>query len=136
MDSLLERIIEIKVEYQPKMGEIITPTPFKQCGCCCETFYGNLVFSGDYCTDCQKQINTGFLYAIKGGQSWNGGHRDKGQVIHALKWNPPVDVPSIKSKAVCGTQPGYRSYGWIQTTEKTEPTCARCLKLVKKQKKT
>lgn len=84
------------------------------------------VESHGYCGECQSQIDTGFIYSVKGGRCWNGAHRDMGQVIHALPFDQESGNASFA--ALCGTKPGYRSYGWVQVQEVLAPTCKKCLK--------
>lgn len=68
-----------------------------------------------------------YVSAVKGGRCWNGYHRDKGQVVHLV---PPMPVNSSGDwfyQALCGAEPGRRSYGWSATNK--EVNCIKCLKL-------
>lgn len=65
--------------------------------------------------------------ATKGGQFTQHDHRNHlhGKVIHAIP-----DVPANGywgTKALCGTTPGRRGYGWLEDVI-AKPTCQKCLK--------
>jgi len=62
--------------------------------------------------------------AVKGGRCFNGAHRDRGQVVHAI---PGKEENGMwQTKALCGSKPGQRSYGWSTTLK--EVNCKTCLK--------
>lgn len=64
---------------------------------------------------------------VKGGRCWNGGHRDRGQVVHAV--TPARYHGDHFDTALCGAEPGRTSYGW---TESEQPiNCPKCLKKMK-----
>jgi hypothetical protein len=72
-------------------------------------------------------IEVKFLPAIKGGRSWNGFHKDRGQIVHAVS-NDEESIPAYwGGKAACGTETGSRSFGWSHVPEK-EINCPKCLK--------
>lgn len=60
----------------------------------------------------------------KGGQSWNGAHRDAGKVIHIIE---ATAIPNgyFGGKSLCGLEPGKHSYGWVNTEK--EATCPKCI---------
>lgn len=61
----------------------------------------------------------------KGGRCWNGAHRDAGTLIHLI--NAPSDVRNVHGSfatALCGAEPGRRSYGW--TPDEREVNCLKC----------
>lgn len=62
----------------------------------------------------------------KAGRSWNGFHCDRGVIIHAIEGEEPNGFWGGKS--LCGTRPGNRSYGWVNTNK--EVTCEKCKKKV------
>ena len=66
------------------------------------------------------------LPAVKGGRCWNGAHRDAGQIIHLVPAMPTYSSGDWFYKAVCGTEPGRRSYGWNKTDK--DANCPKCLK--------
>lgn len=61
----------------------------------------------------------------KGGRCWNAAHRDAGTIIHIVN---VAEEPNgfFGDKALCGTQPGARGYGWLKVED--EATCQKCLK--------
>lgn len=68
------------------------------------------------------------LAAIKSGRAFNGAHRDAGKIVHIVEgpeWNG-----FWGTKALCGTQPGYRGNGWATTLQ--FPTCEKCIKKLEK----
>lgn len=72
------------------------------------------------------------LPAVKGGRCFNGFHKDRGQVVHAVPNDKEDDTPAYwGGKALCGAETGQRSYGWSHTPEKE----INCLKCIKKQVK-
>lgn len=66
--------------------------------------------------------------ARKGGRCWNDAHRDSGYVIHAVEEQKGGGFWG--DKALCGTEPGRRSYGW--TGSDKEINCEKCLKKLAK----
>lgn len=69
-----------------------------------------------------------YVPAFKGGRSWNGFHRDKGLIVHAVPEHQHNGFWG--TKAACGTEPGRRGYGWSDTAK--EINCDKCkLKLSK-----
>lgn len=60
----------------------------------------------------------------KGGRCWNGAHRDAGILVHIIEGEETNGYWG--GKALCGTEPGKRSYGWAKTSR--QPTCAKCIK--------
>lgn len=65
-----------------------------------------------------------YSHVRKGGRSFNGAHRDGGVVVHIVAGTEPNGYWG--TKALCGTEPGRRSYGWSTTNR--PPTCEKCLK--------
>lgn len=66
---------------------------------------------------------------IKGGRCFNANHKDAGTIIHGIV----EDKPSSNYgwvKALCGTQPGYRGYGWTDGPIGKEINCTKCLKKI------
>jgi hypothetical protein len=77
----------------------------------------------------KTQINYDTLLpAVKAGRCYNGAHRDRGQVVHAVPSLPKTSGGCWFDKAVCGAQPSGRSYGWDNTT--LEINCPKCLKKI------
>ena len=67
------------------------------------------------------------LPAVKGGRCFNGAHRDRGQVVHAVNTKDGKEPNGYwGDKSFCGAEPGLRSYGWSQTDK--EINCPKCLK--------
>jgi len=63
---------------------------------------------------------------VKGGRCWNGAHRDAGKVVHAVH---EVDYAGDNfEKALCGTAPGPRSYGWTYAPNELDVNCPKCVK--------
>lgn len=65
----------------------------------------------------------------KAGRAWNGAHRDAGTVVHIVEGDEPNGYWG--NKALCGTEPGRRSYGWSKTDK--EVNCKNCIKKNSKQ---
>ena len=67
----------------------------------------------------------------KGGRCFNGAHRDSGAIIHIVEGD---EVNGFwGTKALCGTEPGRRGYGW--TLANKDATCEKCIKnLTNKEK--
>ena len=67
---------------------------------------------------------------VKVGRLTCGAQKGHGVIRHAL------DVDrycwGAKSKALCGTEPGKRSVGFVSDEGKTEITCERCRKKIEK----
>ena len=61
---------------------------------------------------------------VKGGRCWNGFQMDAGMIIHAVQGLEPNGFWG--DKALCGTQPGYRGYGW--SLSQKEVSCPKCKK--------
>ena len=67
---------------------------------------------------------TAYVPATKGGRCWNGAHRDAGQIVHLV---PPINGHGAWfSTALCGAEPGRRSYGWSESNK--EVNCEKCKK--------
>ena len=66
--------------------------------------------------------------AIKAGRCFNGAHRDKGKIIHAVPPLPDDTSGYWGAKALCGTSPGRSSYGWDHTDQ--DINCPKCLKKI------
>ena len=67
------------------------------------------------------------LAAVKGGRCFNGAHRDRGQIVHGVITKDGKEPNGYwGSKALCGSEPGLRGYGWSQTDK--EVNCTKCLK--------
>ena len=71
-----------------------------------------------------------YASVVKMGRLTCGFQKGHGVVRHAI----PMDdyFFGCKGKALCGTQPGRRSVGWVNDEEVTEVTCARCLGKMRK----
>jgi len=67
-----------------------------------------------------------FKAAVKGGRCFNGFHRDRGVVVHAVEPLPPHSGGDWFTKALCGAIPGDRGYGWSETSK--DINCPKCLK--------
>lgn len=75
----------------------------------------------------------------KGGRCWNGFHLDAGKVVHAIFSDEPHGYWG--GKAICGTEPGLRSYGWAlakdyfsrEDIRPAKVTCEKCLKKLSKE---
>lgn len=67
----------------------------------------------------------------KAGRCFNGAHRDSGKIVHFV----PDEEPSgfWGTKALCGTEPGVRGYGWTLSTKKVN--CPKCNKKLTQQVK-
>lgn len=65
------------------------------------------------------------IAAVKGGRCFNGAHRDRGQIVHAVI---PLNNPNGHwfTSALCNSVPGRRSYGWSKTDK--EVNCPKCIK--------
>lgn len=68
--------------------------------------------------------------AVKGGRSWNGSHKDRGQIVHSVPSQPEGTSGYWGDKALCGAEPGRRGYGWSETDK--EVNCEKCLTRQKK----
>ena len=67
------------------------------------------------------------LAAVKGGRCFNGSHRDRGQVVHAVPTKDGKEPNGYwGDNALCGAKTGARSYGWSQTNKQIN--CPKCLK--------
>ena len=66
------------------------------------------------------------LAAVKAGRCYNGAHRDRGQVVHAVPPLPETSAGYWGTKSLCGVQPSGRSYGWDES--KSKINCPKCLK--------
>lgn len=73
-----------------------------------------------------KTIINNTVPAVKGGRCWNGSHKDRGVVVHAVEPLPPTSNGDWFKTALCGAEPGARSYGWSNTSR--EINCPKCLK--------
>lgn len=73
-----------------------------------------------------------FSTVRKGGRCFNGAHRDGGVIIHIVCGTEPNGFWA--AKALCGTQPGQRGYGWSSTQK--QATCEKCIKRLNEQNKT
>ncbi len=71
------------------------------------------------CSQCAKEYAIGYWTATKGGRCANGFERDHGVKIHAIRIG--------EHKAICGTTPQGRSYGWSSFGRGLPVTCPRCL---------
>jgi len=69
--------------------------------------------------------------AVKAGRCVNGGQADHGQVYHAL----PQERAHFgaKTKALCGTETGRRSVGFVCDKGVVKVTCKRCLAKIEKK---
>jgi hypothetical protein len=67
----------------------------------------------------------------KGGRCFNGAHRDAGTIVHIIQGEEPNGYWG--GKALCGAEPGRRSYGWSKTEKETN--CQKCIKRSLKMKK-
>jgi hypothetical protein len=65
--------------------------------------------------------------AVKAGRCFNGAHRDSGVIVHAIP-EDNINGPNFK-KALCGTSPGIRGYGWNDSINK-DINCSKCLKKI------
>lgn len=74
----------------------------------------------------QPIIDQPIIYSTvrKAGRCFNGAHRDGGAVVHIVKGTEPNGFWG--DKALCGTRPGDRSYGWSLTNRAA--TCDKCIK--------
>lgn len=65
-----------------------------------------------------------YVTARKGGRCFNGAHRDGGAIIHLV---PATDAGGYwGDKALCGTSPGLRGYGWSESD--LPVSCEKCIK--------
>lgn len=62
--------------------------------------------------------------AHKGGRCHNGSHKDRGIIIHLVPHNNE-GVGDWFCKAMCGAEPGNRSFGWSETS--LPVNCKKCL---------
>jgi hypothetical protein len=67
-----------------------------------------------------------YASAVKAGRCYNGAHRDRGQVVHAVEPLSDTSSGCWFNKAICGAQPSGRSYGWDNTSSKVN--CTKCIK--------
>ncbi len=68
----------------------------------------------------------------KGGRCWNGFHRDGGVIIHIKEGTEPSGFWG--GKALCGTEVGYRGYGWAKESLDRHANCPKCVKKLEKLK--
>jgi len=61
---------------------------------------------------------------FKGGRCWNGSQRDSGRIVHVIIGEEPNGFWG--GKALCGSKPGSRGYGWSKAIE--EPNCKKCIR--------
>ena len=66
----------------------------------------------------------------KGGRCWNGAHRDAGTIIHIIEGEKPNG--DWFGKALCGSEPGRRAYGWVLTDKPVN--CRKCIHKLFNQK--
>lgn len=66
----------------------------------------------------------------KGGRCWNGAHRDKGQIVHAVP--PTTHGGGHFDAAACGAKPIGRSYGWSESNDPIN--CPSCMKKIDKER--
>ncbi len=59
----------------------------------------------------------------KAGRCFNGAHRDAGAIVHIVEGGEPNGYWG--DKALCGTEPGRRGFGWSKTSK--EATCQKCI---------
>jgi len=67
--------------------------------------------------------------AVKAGRCRSSFHRDRGKVVHAV---PPLkegESGCWMKKALCGIEPGRKSYGWDHSALQVNcPVCQKRLK--------
>lgn len=69
-------------------------------------------------------------YLMKPGRCANGAERDHGSLVHAV--DTELDWGSM-APALCGTRPGKRTPGWVESYKGNTVTCPKCLKKMKEQ---
>lgn len=75
-------------------------------------------------SDTANQTPTQVIVPLqKAGRCVNGFENDHGSVVHAV----PNGIEYCRGKALCGTEPGRRSVGWVKPYGSQDITCARCL---------
>lgn len=71
-----------------------------------------------------------YTEATKGGRCFNGAHRDAGVIVHYVRKMEYGCAGYWGDKALCGTEPGRRGYGWNVSTKNVN--CPKCIKRYEK----
>ena len=121
--DILEGIAQDCPKIEPKN---IEPAP--QCKRCRWT--GRELNENGICADCQSTLDRGYEISMKTGRCRTGSDFTNSYKFHARPLN---NEGWPEHKALCGTEPGYRSRWSEWEPEDREVDCPRCLKKLESQ---
>ncbi len=119
LQSMLE---EIAARYPapPELEPLQWVEPRPMCSDCRDH---EVMMPGDICEHCKLDNQRGYSVMYKMGRLANGAALDSGTVYHAVGDGYDYGM----GKALCGTEPGRRSAGWMRQVNQ-QVTCKACLR--------